>query len=361
MKKGITLITLIITVIVMLILLTTVSITGFSAYNNSVKISLASEIASLQVATDNYYTKSGEYPTNQNVQLDISNVSENSKEQFMLEDIVDNKIMLEVIDYTLLGFKSLKYGLSENGDNDIYAVSNITGKVYYLKGITLGNYTYYSLNDELTELINFQDIDISNSNADGIIINSSDITWTNEDIDIEIRIPTNIEVTSVLDGTTTVTNNELNNTNTYYIYNITNINSNRDITINYVVNNESKTEVYNVNNIDKVSPILVVSEEQKLMESVNDIYAYTTITVTDELSDIKVVKYENEIIGDSSNDGLKTIEAYFENNGNISYDDMLEIEANVSDITIYVEDSAGNWTVQYVEVQEEIYNALFEE
>ena len=356
MKKGITLIALVITLIVIAILISTVSIYGINIYNKEVKMNLASEIASLKVATDNYYVKFGIYPSNNNIVVDISNVKAESKKQFEKEDIIDNKVILQEIDYNILGFKALKYGLKENGDNDVYAVSNITGNVYYVKGVAINNYTYYTLNDELKELVDYNEIDISNSNADGIIIKSSNVAWTNENISVEVRIPNNLEVVSVLNGTASVSYNS--HTDNYYVYNITGINSNRNITVNYKVDSQSKIETFKVNNIDKESPILTISDNQKLMASPIDKYAYTTLTTTDETSDIRVVKYENEKIGDSSFEGMDEIKNYFKTNGISIYEGMLNIQPNVKEITVYIEDLAGNWTAQHVTVDEEIVTAL---
>lgn len=358
MKKGVSLITLIITVIILATLITTVTISGFAMYNNSLKTSLASELSIIKLAVDNYYDKTGEYPANRSVQVDLSLVSENSKSQFLSENIVDNKIVLQEIDYNILNLKSLKYGLGTNGDNDIYAVSETTGIVYYVKGVTIGNYTYYTLDEELENLTTYEYLNAVTDNEDGIIFYPSDITWTNENISVEVKVPKTVVVTSVLNNAVEVSNNVLDNTDEYYVYSIEDIDSNRDITVNYTVNGESKIASYTVNNIDKVSPTLTVEDNQEIMVSNNDKYAYSMIDVSDDLSDIKVLKYENEIIGDNSDEGILAIETYFETAGTTLYTDMLTIEPNVENITVYAEDSSGNWTVKYVEVEIQVFIIL---
>ena len=356
-KRGITAISLALTMAILLILVTIVGVSGIATYNTSLKMGLASELANIEVSVDNYYTKTGEYPVKRNIQVDISNVTEKSKEQFKSENIVDNKVVLQEIDYNILGFKTLKYGLGKDGENDIYAVSEKTGIVYYVKGLSVDGYTHYMLNEELAKLSNFNDSGV-NSNEDGIIYTSSNIKWTNDNINVEIRIPKNVVVTSVLKGETNVSNNSSDNNEAYYIYKVNDIQSNLDITVNYTVNGVNKTSVYNVRNIDKSAPTLNISEDQKLMNTNQDKYAYSSISYLDELSNIKVVKYENEEIGSNTAEGKLEIESYFKTNGKKIYKEMLQIEPNVEKITVYIEDNAGNWTVKYVTVDNNIYNEL---
>lgn len=358
MKRGISLVVLVITIIILATLLTTVTISGFAMYNNSLRTSIATELNMVQIAVDNYYNKNNLYPIKRSIQVDLSGVNSESKSQFDLEGIVDNKIVLEEIDYNALNLKTLKYGLGEQGLNDVYGVSSKTGKVYYVKGIAIGNYTYYTLNDELKKFTEYEHFNEMTNNEDGIVFIPDNIEWTNDDINVSIKIPKTVVVTDVLNGTTHVSNNISDDTDYYYIYNVEGIDSNRDIVVKYTVDRESKEAKYNVSNIDKISPTLSIDENQELMVSVDDKYAYSSLDVTDDLSDIKVIKYENDIIGDNTSEGILNIETYFKTAGNIIYTNTLQIEPNVKKITVYVEDNAGNWKVEYVTVKEDVYIAL---
>ena len=358
MKKGITAISLGVTVIVLLILVTVVGISGIATYNTSLKLGFAVELANVEVSVDNYYEKTGEYPVKRNISVDISNVTEKSKEQFNKESILDNKVILQEIDYEILGFKTLKYGLGNNGENDIYAVSEKTGIVYYVKGLSVDGYTHYMLNEELSKLANFNANTVNNSTEDGIIYTPSSAKWTKNNVNVEVRIPKSIVVTSVVKGETNIVNNSSDNNESYYVYKVDNIDSNLDIKVSYTVNGNNKTSVYNVRNIDKIVPTLNVSDDQKLINTKEDKYGYVSINYLDELSDIKVIKYENEEIGSNTAEGKLEIENYFKTNGKTIYNEILQINPEVKKITVYAEDNAGNWTAKYVTVDENIYKAL---
>ena len=357
MKKGISALSLSITVVIMFILITVVTVSGISTYNTGLKMAFGVELSSIQVSVDAYHDKNLEYPIKRSIQVDLSSVSAKAKVQFSGENIVNDKIILSEIDYKLLGFNTLKYGVGKEGANDIYAVSETTGIVYYVKGLNLGNDTYYMLNEELSGLIKFENSDNNALNEDGIIFVADNNKWTNSNINVEVKIPKEYIVTNIKLGgdilNLTSTSNEM-----YNVYNVENIDSNKDIIISYTKDSESKTVKYEINNIDKVSPTLNISSEQKVMNTVENKYAYSSITSSDELSGIKVIKYENEQIGDNTSAGKQEIKSYFETNGKTIYNELLNIQPKVNKMTVYIEDFAGNWTVKYVTIDEEVVEAL---
>jgi type II secretory pathway pseudopilin PulG len=357
MKRGITLLTLIATIVVMSILLTSVTISGIATVNNANKMAFASEVSLLQESTDAYIIKNnGTFPISNSIQLDISSVTINSKTQFDDEVITDNKVILYELDYKLLGITSLKYGSGKDGPEDIYAVSKDTKKVYYAKGVAVGNKTYYTLTDDLKSLINYTVAGTNPITRDGIVFVPSDINWTREDVTVQVKIPNNYVSKTVtvnsLDVPLTTTDDN------YDIYNVTGISGNYTVVANYAVDAESliTNSKYDVNNVDIIAPIITLDKDnQQLLKSDNpdEDYAYFKIlSKSDELSGIKTIKYENERIKDDE------IESYFKSNGKNVYKDIITIDPYVREITVYIEDLAGNWTADFVTVADDVYSGL---
>ena len=157
MKKGIAMVTLVVTIGVMLTLVSVITYTGISTANTSKKMSFASEINMVQESVNGYRTNNeGEFPISDFVIIDLINASDDVKKQFTDngEDIIDNKVYLSKIDYTKLDLNSLNRGVSKTAD-DIYTISTKSGIVYYAKGLKIGNITYYTLTDELKNLLNY--------------------------------------------------------------------------------------------------------------------------------------------------------------------------------------------------------------
>ncbi|MDD2376659.1 MAG: type II secretion system protein [Clostridia bacterium] len=359
MKKGITLLALVATIVIMSILLTTVTISGIATVNNAKKMNFASEASLLQESVEAYSTKNnGEFPIGDSIQLNITGVTPDSLMQFDGEVIIDNKVVLYELDYELLGITSLKYGLGQNGPEDIYVVSKDTNRVYYAKGIPVGNVTYYTLTDELKSLINYSTSGSNPITKDGIVFIPSNIDWTKDDVTVQVKIPSNY-----LSKTVTVNSSNVSLTTTddeYDIFDVTGVSGNYVVIANYAVDGSSPVtnSKFDVSNVDTVAPTITLdSENQQLLKSdvPEETYAYFKIlSKSDSLSGIKAIKYENERIADDE------LESYFKSNGKSIYKDIITIDENVSTITVYIEDKAGNWTASFVTVASNVYTGLLE-
>lgn len=359
MKKGISLVALIATVSIMIILITTVTISGIATADNSKKLTLSTELTLLKESIDGFNAKSnGEYPISGSISLDISNVSNNSKLQFNGENIVNNKVILYEIDYKLMGITSLKYGLKKDGLNDIYVFSKDTKRVYYAKGIAVGNKTYYTLTDDLKSMIDYKIGDGTPISRDGVIFEPSEINWTKKDVTVKVKIPKHYISKTVTANGNNITANVVEGE--YNVYSVTGIKGNYTIVANYskATGEEILSSKYVISNVDNVSPILSLDKNnQKLMDSGNpeEMYAYFEILEkTDALSGIKTLKYENEKIKSDE------IEMYFKTNGKTVYKDIITIDKNVKEITVYLEDKAGNWRAEYVTINSNIFTKLLE-
>lgn len=357
MKKGISLLALVATVVILSILLTTVTISGIATVNNANKMTFATEVSLIQESSNSYLAKNnGEFPIGDSLQLDISGVTVNSKVQFEGETITNNKIVLYKLDYKLLDISSLKYGLEEDGPADIYVVSKDTKKVYYAKGIAVGDKTYYTLTDDLKSMINYQTAGISADTKDGVIFVPSELNWTKSNVTVQVKIPKNYvsKTVTVNSSPIALTTSDAN----YDIYDITAISGNYTVIANYAVDGTAPitNSKYEVKNVDNTTPIISLDKaNQQLLKSDNpdETYAYLTILdKSDDLSGIKVVKYENARIKDTE------IESYFKSNGKTLYKNIITIDKDVRDITVYIEDNAGNWTADFVTVSDIVYTGL---
>ena len=335
MKKGIAMVTLVVVIAVMLILVSVITISGINASNTSKKITFAAEIKMVQESINSYRTNNNEVPVTDFIVIDLSNASEEVIRQFEdnLEEIVDNKVKLNKIDYTKLDFSSLSRGLSESED-DIYVVSSKTGIVYYAKGLKIGNNTYYTLTDELNTLINFNNKSDEIIADNAIICETSTTDWTNENVKTLIKVPK--EYTNVV---VSVGENKVNNNIVEEKYNVYDIEiiENCNINISYTYKtNEIKNSSFSVNNIDKQVPNI---ESNKISKS-NTQKKYIEIKAIDLQSGIKVIKYDKDKI---NNDEVGRI--YFNNSGIEVKENIIEIDNDIPYVTVYVEDNAGNYQI----------------
>ena len=159
LKKGVSLIVLLMTIAVMLILLTTITVSSSNIINNSKKRQFAKELYEIQNLVDKYKYENNDYPyiiendENKTVKKNVENISN----IFVGEEKVDNVITLYPINLSKVGVENLSRGINkEDDEEDVYAFSNKTGKVYYVKGYKVGDDTYYTLTDELKELLGFK-------------------------------------------------------------------------------------------------------------------------------------------------------------------------------------------------------------
>ena len=341
------------TVTIMLILMTTIIIAANSISDNSKRISFASEIKSIQQAVNSYVTKNeGEYPTVNSIVVDISKLDPTYQTQFTAnqESVVDGKIILNEIDYQKIGITDLKYGNGKRGTNDIYAVSTQTGKVYYVMGVTISNYSYYTLTSDLSKLLKLNDNQIDDTDP-VIIFTPNKIEWTNQEIKVSIKIPKIFSLLEIKVNGTEISITDPIEEGSYNVYNVSNP-GNYSIDVTYRKSEDSTENSYakySVTNFDNVAPTFTLSEAKK-MEGGN-LSSYVDITSKVENgSGLKKIKYEYNGIYDSavSDEDKNSVKSHFENNG-INLDTkatVIPITKGTRKLTVYMEDNAGNWSMQ---------------
>ena len=337
MKKGISLVSLVVVIIIITILaglITTGAVSSIKAVNLN---KFGVEILNIQTKVNEYYYKYGTYPSGTDAVFSTYDLDEETLIQFNTETITDNKITLKVLDIVGLGIEESTFG--KNPDTiDTYAISHVTGKVYYLKGVDYDGKTYYTLTDELlaaAKVENIANSDMLSSDeikVKDIIFKPSTIAYTNNPIEVMIKIPVSATVNSV-----TTTNDKSVNTETiqgkYKVYVVNQTSTDRtgnyEITVDYTYNEIQKTAKYEVTTFDNTKPTL------NLTEVVNGNLRTVTITTDDNQSGIKSIKYDNQIVESTK---------HFKNSGYNIYNSQFKVESD-SFYAIYIEDKAGNETL----------------
>ena len=341
------------TVTIMLILMTTIIIAANNISSNAKRINFASEIKTIQQAVDSYVTKNeGEYPTVNSIVMDISKLDPTYQTQFTAnqESVVDGKIILNEIDYQKIGITDLKYGNGKRGTNDIYAVSNQTGKVYYVMGVTISNYAYYTLTSDLAKLLKLNDNQIDDTDP-VVIFTPNKIEWTNQEVKVSIKIPKIFSLLEIKVNGTEISITDPIEEGSYNVYNVSNAgNYSIDVTYRKSENStENSYAKYSVTNFDNVAPTFTLSDA-KQMDGGN-LSSYVNITSKVENgSGLKKIKYEYNGIYDSavSDVDKNSVKPHFENNG-INLDTkatVIPITKGTRKLTVYMEDNAGNWSMQ---------------
>lgn len=343
MKNGIAMVTLVVTIAVMLTLVSVITYTGINTANTSKKMAFASEIKMIQECIDSYRTNNeGNFPTSDFVTIDLSNASIDVKKQFTdnEEEIIDNKVYLSKIDYTKLELNSLNRGLGQTSD-DIYVLSTKSGIVYYAKGLKIGNITYYTLTNDLKNLLSYNQKSNEVSISNAIVFKVSTTDWINSGkVECSVKVPNNYSSKEPTFNGNIILDVQTSSEGEYITHKF-NIDNNGIIEIKYNDGKEDKTASYTINNFDKDIPTVSIS---KISNSNPDKKSYK-IDANDKTSGVKVIKYD---IGNIANDNISNV--YFYSNGIQVKDNIIQLDNDVSYITVYVEDKAGNSQVVAFEV-----------
>lgn len=343
MKNGIAMVTLVVTIAVMLTLVSVITYTGINTANTSKKMAFASEIKMVQECIDSYRTNNeGNFPTSDFVTIDLSNASIDVKKQFTDngEEIIENKVYLSKIDYTKLELNSLNWGLGQTSD-DIYVLSTKSGIVYYAKGLKIGNITYYTLTYELKNLLSYNQKSNEVSISNPIVFKVSTTDWINSGkVECSVKVPNNYSSKEPTFNGNIILDVQTSSEGEYITHKF-NIDNNGIIEIKYNDGKEDKTASYTINNFDKDIPTVSIS---KISNSNPDKKSYK-IDANDKTSGVKVIKYD---IGNIANDNISNV--YFYSNGIQVKDNIIQLDNDVSYITVYVEDKAGNSQVVAFEV-----------
>lgn len=353
-KQGITVTMLVVTIIVLTILAGTIIISTTSTISYSKLSSWANEMIYIQEVVDEQNnTSSNRDYIMQQVELNI--LPNTPDEQFDGEDISeDNKLILKTLDLGKLKITNTVYG-NLNTTTDVYAVSEKTGKIYYVQGIDIDGQMYYSLTDSLRQRFNLVSPEGSLSS---IVFVPSVVGYSNKSINVTVKVPktyTNIEITTSNNEIQIGTQTEKETTYEYMV-NTNNVTGNYTVTVSYNNGTKTLTSEYKVNGYDVISPVISEINDANYIykETENsEIYYINGIKATDD-SGIRKIKYE---IGEISQDDAKE---YFAEDGKLVVDGKINITMTSKNYTIYAEDNAGNFSIKLLEVPEQAY-AIYSE
>lgn len=347
MKKGVSMIVLVLTVVVMTILITTTTISVINVNEKTEKIRFGDELMLVQEWVSLYKVENGKYPIRENM-IDIE-VANNDLSQFSGETVNSGVVSLNEVNLDLFGNIEVKYGTGSANPKDKYVVSTKTGRVYYADGLKVGDMRYYTLTEDLKELIGYNDSNVKGMTKDGIIFTPSTTEWTNEGVSVQISIPLEYTIVSVKQkyGTTNtnITNKQVKDQ--YNIYTTATTKANFEVIVEYKKDGsqEQQIQVFNIANYDSQGPQIKVRAQQNLNSNAEGSESKSYIKIeelTDNISGVKETKYEYGRISDPS---------YFKDKGIILNNNVVMIEKEYDAISICSFDNAGNVTLIQVTVQ----------
>lgn len=343
MKRGISLVSLVIVIIIMVILSGIIIFSGVSTVND-VNINIfATEILNIQNAVDEYYYRNGKYPTATSYVLETTTIDNGSLEQFAEESITDNKIEFKTVDLSVLGIN--KTGFGNTSRADVYVLSEVTGKVYYMAGVTYEDKTYYTLADELYTIIGADRseglVDINDVKVYDVIFSPSAVSYTNVPVTVDIKLPKEATINSI----TTTNTRSISQEIIRGMYKVVSVNKtstnkagNYTIEVNYTYEGVEKQAAYKVDVFDADKPTLNTST------AVKDGMKTISVNTTDEMSGIKFIKYVESEIEDVT---------YFREYGKELTGQQIVLREDGA-YTIYVEDNAGNYNHKVVIGESEV-------
>lgn len=144
-KEGISLIILVITIIVMFIILGVVVINGDAIFGSTKKTKFFAEVEQVQSLMRTYVTRKGNIGAFETTTFDTSELTEDEKAQFNGETLQDDIVTLYVINLAEIDAEETNYGKGTDA-LDRYLYSETTKRVYYEKGLTVDQFTYYTSN-----------------------------------------------------------------------------------------------------------------------------------------------------------------------------------------------------------------------
>lgn len=356
MKKGITVSMIATFIAVMMILAATIAISADRTIERAKLRSFATEINIIQDKVKQKLKEGTDssYMTNA-ISVDLTDVNSSIvTEQFEGESIDGNKkVELYKLDLDALQIYNTKYGKEET-EKDIYAVSQDTGKVYYVAGIKTNGTTYYTLTDNLENQLGNKYGAIEETKQ--IKFLPSDIYWTNAAITTTVIYPqtfSNVSITATnTSGDTFSYGTPYLRDNSYeVIVNTSEIKTNYTITVSYTKDSQSKTEIFKVENFDNTAPTISVGGQMYTKSSGSSRAYILDVSATDDESGVKVIKYESEDIT------LENASKYFKTYGTELKDNKILMNNTAIVYTIYAEDNVGNIAVQRVEVSADIIAA----
>ena len=325
-KRGITVAMAVTMVVIIALLATTVTISVNVTLKGSKLKAFATELSTVQNTLYSYKKTTSDMNY---ISKDISVVPPNDMltTQFSGENVIDGKILLHVIDLKELGIEKSIYG-KEKTENDVYAVSFETDKVYYVKGYETADEIYYTLTAELEELLageSGQEVVTEN-----IVFEPSIVGWSKEAIKVIVKVPTTIDISTV-NITTTISDIVISAPVLKSGYNEITINTenylgNYIVSANYILNGQTKSQIYEVTTYDNGAPKITVGDISNNND--NREYKYLNDVIATDNGKIKTLMYTDIELTQAE------AKEYFKTKGNIVINNKIRLNDTTLKYTI---------------------------
>lgn len=366
MKKGVSLIALLSTVIVLGIIASVVVVSGYDIITEADKREFTTEILSLQKVIQERISVDGEEKIlGEKVLIDES---ANTKPNFLglvdamvLEPYNQNNVKeLFKIKLENLGIENLRRGNKQNGEDDIYLYSKVTGKVYYKNGEKIGGSFYYTYSNDLFEVVeaSFNDYYPKLSRLNffdlyrGVSV-AEDVEGYADVYDVYVKIQPGIEFKYIREDAK-LENNMIGNqplsvptqTIEYGDMKLVRVETSKlDSMKGFTIYISGTSLEYYPGKVDKNPPNInsgSALENQTYYvkdETGSNVYIDLTGLIKDNKSGVKVVKYlyGNQPMEAFVNGGITVT------NNKIQIERQGSLDASIT-ITLYCEDNAGNKT-----------------
>lgn len=146
-SNGVSMMVVVITVIVMSILVGIITISGSSIINSTNKSKFESEVIQIQSLIKTYKARQNGQVDFEEVTISFNNLTDKEKIQYSQEAQVGGEIVLYEVDLNKIDASEVNYGTKSTGPKDRYLFSLETNKVYYEKGVIIGNEVYHTIID----------------------------------------------------------------------------------------------------------------------------------------------------------------------------------------------------------------------
>lgn len=342
-KKGISSVSLAITVVVLLILVTSISVSLTYSINNAKKMVFAKEIYNIQSIVTEYIEKENVLPAKEAVQVKISDTILVDDEEIKNSE---GEVLLNVLDLAELGIKNTTYGNGVLGESDlekaedVYAVSQVTGRVYYIAGFEMNNKKYYTLTDELLNMIDKKQV--LNIGESTILFIPDILGWTNQGVTVKVRVPDEYTIDSVTTDNTNIERiEETIDGVKYWSINKAKVAQSYTVTVKYTKNDTSQTISYTTK-FDNVAP--TISKDTSIANTAKSIRG---LNAKDDESGIKHFKYVEGVVENDYNAAT-----YMNEFGKKIKSGSLKAKQRAI-YTLYAEDKAGNYRLIHVDSEGE--------
>lgn len=388
-KSGISLIVLVITIVVIIILASVTIVSVNNSIDDANITGLATNLKEIEDATQSYYLSNNKLPTpdsnttsiNKDAVVALSGASNTNALNYEIElngDSTDSEFY--EIDLNKINVTNTSTGLKSKGDNDVYYVAYPSLNVYYLRGVKAKGDIFFSLSSKIS---NYTKIGTTASASDTsttsvISANGVDVTfdksWTNT---MPLTINTNIAsdetlFMSISSGTEKQINTAAGQYNKSFalvdLFNTNSILMNNGTFAASDINSAKKyLEIIKKKGGNEVARIKVdLSKFDILAPTINNISnkTYTNMNtisfdVTDDISGIESVRYDYLTKIDSNGteqpyySGITSFDTQYmqtkskrtkilQNQGTV----IIKVPKNVNQISILLQDSAGNYIIQ---------------